>query len=602
MAFLYGELLTTIVLVLSLSLQAGGAASGCVSLLTPSNATFSASSSNKGPHYAEINSKDYWCSEFILPNQSLTVDLGFVAFFDRLLVQGRPESKISVSAYLALTSIDGLKFSHILGSNGRPYQFRGPFQNGTIITDQNLAIPIQARYVRFNPIEPMTGDLCMRVGVESCQTAIAPVHGQWSQWSEYGPCSVPCFGESKRTRTCSSPAPVFGGNPCSGINEVIKICSDCIGVVDGSWSNWGFWSACSATCGPGQRQRQRTCTNPAPSNGGTNCTGPSTETGNCLLRYCPVHGGWSAWSTFSPCTKSCGGGIQYRARTCSNPFPRHGGRDCVGIRSFSTSCNTGCCPVSTSPPVQGSVATQRASGSSVVSNPVPKTSIFFPTTFNRTPRIKASSKSSTVSIPPNVCTGRKKENDGLCIGISTGITAFVIVTVIIVGRLVYRRQRSKMRNNQESYAKNSSTSTATDRAVDEVTEFPTESFQIHCDYEHVYAVLRTDKREQAIYSSTYSVPQSPAVVDASDASLGHYPHPDTAKEQNNNCQGNTEESLYDDVMPPKCEQASENNEAIDKELTVVKITEESCHTGSAQLKGLNKSKSFGRHFYEIYPE
>lgn len=352
MAFPYRELLTAIVLVLSLSLQAGGtvysyggAASGCVNLLTPTNAKFSASSSNEGPHFAEINSEDYWCSEFIFLNQSLTVDLGFVAFFDRLLVQGRPESKISVSAYLALTSIDGVNFSHILGSNGMPYQFRGPFQNGTIITDQNLTIPIEARYVRFNPIEPMTGDLCMRVGVESCQTAIAPVHGQWSQWSEYGPCSAPCFGESKRTRTCSSPAPVFGGSPCSGINEEIKRCFDCDGAVDGGWQTWGSWSACSATCGPGQRQRQRTCTNPAPSNGGANCTGSATQTGNCLLRYCSVNGGWSAWSTFSRCSKSCGGGRQYRSRLCSNPFPRHGGRDCVGIRFFSRSCNTGCCPV-----------------------------------------------------------------------------------------------------------------------------------------------------------------------------------------------------------------------------------------------------------------
>ena len=47
---------------------------------------------------------------------------------------------------------------------------------------------------------------------------------------------------------------------------------------------------------------------------------------------------------------------------------------------------------------KASVVTQRASGSSVVSNPVPKTSIFFPTTFNSTPRIEASSKSSTVSV------------------------------------------------------------------------------------------------------------------------------------------------------------------------------------------------------------
>ena len=100
---------------------------------------------------------------------------------------------------------------------------------------------------------------------------------------------------------------------------------------------------------------------------------------------------------------------------------------------------------------------------------------------------------------------------------------------------------------------------------------------------------------RAIYSSsTYCVAQSPAVVDASDASLGSFPHPDTAKEKNNNCQGNTEESLCDDVMPLKCEPASEK--PIDNELTMEKITEESFPTGSAQLRDLNNTKS------EIYPE
>ena len=57
-----------------------------------------------------------------------------------------------------------------------------------------------------------------------------------------------------------------------------------------------------------------------------------------------VQGGWSAWSGLSRCTRSCGGGRQYQSRTCSNPFPGHGGRDCIGDRFLSYSCNTECCP------------------------------------------------------------------------------------------------------------------------------------------------------------------------------------------------------------------------------------------------------------------
>lgn len=51
--------------------------------------------------------------------------------------------------------------------------------------------------------------------------------------------------------------------------------------VDGGWSDW---STCSAECGGGTRTR--TCTNPAPSGGGANCSGPSTQ--ECNTQACPV--------------------------------------------------------------------------------------------------------------------------------------------------------------------------------------------------------------------------------------------------------------------------------------------------------------------------
>ena len=44
--------------------------------------------------------------------------LGFVTFFDRLLVQGEPFTSRSVSEYFVLTSIDGVNYTYILGTNG----------------------------------------------------------------------------------------------------------------------------------------------------------------------------------------------------------------------------------------------------------------------------------------------------------------------------------------------------------------------------------------------------------------------------------------------------------------------------------------------------
>ncbi|XP_053397599.1 sushi, von Willebrand factor type A, EGF and pentraxin domain-containing protein 1-like [Mercenaria mercenaria] len=50
---------------------------------------------------------------------------------------------------------------------------------------------------------------------------------------------------------------------------------------DGGWGLWALWSDCSAICGSGQRQRNRTCDNPPPSPGGKTCDGNVEETEMC---------------------------------------------------------------------------------------------------------------------------------------------------------------------------------------------------------------------------------------------------------------------------------------------------------------------------------
>ena len=46
-----------------------------------------------------------------------------------------------------------------------------------------------------------------------------------------------------------------------------------------------------------------------------------------LTRF-PVNGGWSSFSAWSKCSKSCGGGSQVRVRSCTNPPPANGGKSC----------------------------------------------------------------------------------------------------------------------------------------------------------------------------------------------------------------------------------------------------------------------------------
>ena len=60
--------------------------------------------------------------------------------------------------------------------------------------------------------------------------------------------------------------------------------------IDGHWSSWGAWSKCSKTCGDGTHTRMRTCTSPAPENGGLPCQGSSTETKECKSFACSGNG------------------------------------------------------------------------------------------------------------------------------------------------------------------------------------------------------------------------------------------------------------------------------------------------------------------------
>ena len=52
-------------------------------------------------------------------------------------------------------------------------------------------------------------------------------------------------------------------------------------TVKGNFTNWSFWSLCSASCGKGVRQRTRNCTHPPPSYGGADCTEKMLDVEDC---------------------------------------------------------------------------------------------------------------------------------------------------------------------------------------------------------------------------------------------------------------------------------------------------------------------------------
>lgn len=114
-------------------------------------------------------------------------------------------------------------------------------------------------------------------------------------------------------------------------------------AAPGQWITYGPWSECSKTCGIGVRRRVRSC-----SYTGTDkarlCKGNLGQLKNCDTKItCPVDGSWSSWEAWK-CTVTCGGGSGMQKRSCTNPKPMFGGKDCEGQSEEKGKCNMQKCP------------------------------------------------------------------------------------------------------------------------------------------------------------------------------------------------------------------------------------------------------------------
>ncbi|CAH3183147.1 unnamed protein product, partial [Porites lobata] len=378
-------------------------------------------------------------------NQWLQVDFGSVTQITGISTQGYYNADHWVKSYTLQYSDNGYSFKPYQ-QNGHTKTFDGNVDRMNVVSHV-LNPPINARYIRVIPESYYLYE-ALRLEFYGCKTT----NGGYSQWSSWSQCSSSCgIGEHSRTRTCTNPPPGPGGADCSGLGpnkdtqqcsnnncpadlfrmtsprpywsykpikqrlgccccfccsnkswggSTLFLCRCCSNKFDlppiitrfcrpkkaitltglippatqakkkdrlnlfhgnfyyycyylfisvnGGYSDWGPYSQCSKTCGGGEQKRTRTCTNPAPAYGGKDCStlGASFSTRKCNIDPCPINGGYSAWGPYSQCSKTCGGGEQKRRRTCTDPPPQHGGDDCSRLGSaFSTrECNTQACP------------------------------------------------------------------------------------------------------------------------------------------------------------------------------------------------------------------------------------------------------------------
>ncbi|XP_078695717.1 chitotriosidase-1-like [Branchiostoma floridae x Branchiostoma belcheri] len=181
---------------------------------------------------------------------------------------------------------------------------------------------------------------------------LSPVDGQWGTWSSWGSCSATCgAGTHTRRRTCTDPAPENGGVSCSGNELETQACQT--GVTCPGDSSGPKWRT-DGRCGQQYPASGATPGECDPNSNAPCCSeygycGASSE--HCACASCAdyrlpsVDGGWSAWGAWSSCQGLCGTGREWRSRTCSTPAPQNGGAACQGDASEDRECDIGTiCP------------------------------------------------------------------------------------------------------------------------------------------------------------------------------------------------------------------------------------------------------------------
>merc|ERR1719388_177766 len=122
-----------------------------------------------------------------------------------------------------------------------------------------------------------------------------------------------------------------------GKGTEMKECIDRPCPIDCVFDEWDDWGACSAECGPGEKQRSRGEKISA-QHGGKVCEGADMEIAECQVKPCPVACEVGPWEEEGDCSLTCGSGEQFWKRII-NVEAMFGGAPCPGVLEKYLPCN-----------------------------------------------------------------------------------------------------------------------------------------------------------------------------------------------------------------------------------------------------------------------
>nr|XP_039250049.1 uncharacterized protein LOC120327758 isoform X2 [Styela clava] len=171
------------------------------------------------------------------------------------------------------------------------------------------------------------GHIFKPYGARPCSPPVVP-QLPFNSYCPYKPFHVPRFAPLKGR---------FDG--CCDVNLCYLPKSEILKMHSGPshyYTEWSMFSACSATCGEGQKRRYRKCV----SEDKSRCTEPLVKVSRCNDQPCAS---WSPWGQYSPCPNTCyPGGVQTRRRVC-----RPASGFCLGDSEQVQSCNEHPCDYDT---------------------------------------------------------------------------------------------------------------------------------------------------------------------------------------------------------------------------------------------------------------